>query len=232
MDHESEKKLKDRVLETIKNGKIKMRPRWQFILRAALIATGGIILLLTILYLVSFIIFTSRETGAWFVPAFGIGGWYAFLVSLPWLLIILSLIFITVLELLVRHYAFAYRRPLLYSMLAIVFLVIVSGFVVAQTSFHGNISRYADDNRASLIGRLYHEFNERRFNNIHRGEITDFNKDGFFMKNRRKELLRILVNAQTRLYSGAELMRGDRVVIFGDRHADIVHALGIRRLTK
>ena len=82
------------ILNSIKAGGVKMRPRWYFILQAALAMIGGMILLFLIIYLISFIVFVERQTGAGFIPAFGLRGWTRFLVSLPWLLIMLTFVFI------------------------------------------------------------------------------------------------------------------------------------------
>jgi len=63
--------IKADVLKAIKDGQVKMRPKWQFITKAALLIVGVVLVALTILYLVSFIVFVLRQTGLLFVPGFG-----------------------------------------------------------------------------------------------------------------------------------------------------------------
>jgi len=88
------------------------------------------------LYLASLLIFIAHETGIATVPVFGWLGIMLFLKSLPWLLILLILAFVIILELLARHYSFAYRVPLIYSTVVILILVVAGGLVVAITPFH------------------------------------------------------------------------------------------------
>ena len=134
MDNE-ENKIKQDVLAAIAGGEIKQRPRWFFVLRGTLVGIGIGLGLCVVLYLISFILFILRETGVWFTPAFGFRGWFVFFRSLPWVLIGLSLIFTAVLEILVKRYSFAYREPLMYSVLGIVAIVAAGGFLLAGEAF-------------------------------------------------------------------------------------------------
>src|SRR5690606_26060147 len=106
-------------LSAIKSGDVRMLPRWYFGLRAVLIGTGGTFLIFVTLYAGSFVAFTMHGTGSWLALADGPSGLRFFLTTVPWVLVALSLLFILVLEVLVRHYSFAYRAPLLVSLLVI-----------------------------------------------------------------------------------------------------------------
>lgn len=220
--------IRDRVLEAIKSDQVKMRPKWHFILKAVFAAVGGIILLLSIVYLASFIFFILRQTGVIFVPIFGFRGWYAFLVSIPWLLVLLLLIFIVLLEILARHYSFAYRRPLIYFAIVVLLFVIIGGYIVATTHFHDRMFRYSQRHRLPFAGQMYRGYGEQRFKNIHQGIITEITRDGFIMENRRGETLIIIITRFTRLPLGADFSKGDTVVVFGDRENKTVGAIGIR----
>ncbi|MBU4141685.1 hypothetical protein KKE99_02325, partial [Patescibacteria group bacterium] len=92
-NNKNQKSIKESILSVIKSGQVKMRPRWHFVLKTALAAFGVIILVLTVLYLASFIIFVLRQTGVLFVPAFGLQGWFAFFTNLPIFLIGLLIVF-------------------------------------------------------------------------------------------------------------------------------------------
>lgn len=220
----------EQILDAIKSGHVKMRPKWHFILKAILIAVGGSLLGLTVLYLVSFIFFILRHTGVWFVPIFGLRGWYEFLFSLPWLLIALALIFIIILELLVRHYAFAYRRPLLYSSLAIVLVVVVGGLVVASTPFHRSLFEDAEQDRLPLAGPIYRQFGRQAFQQIHPGLITATTSTGFLITDRRGRLLQIVLTPRTRLPFGEDFAIGDVIVVFGPEDNKMVQAFGIQEI--
>lgn len=224
------KSIREDILAAIKSGQVKMRPKWHFVLKAVLAVLGVLILLLTIFYLASFIIFILRQTGILFVPVFGPQGWYAFFAHLPLFLIILLIIFIIILELLVRHYSFAYRRPLLYSVLGISILAAIGAFAVANSSFHGGMSKYAEKNRETFVGRFYGEYGRPRFRDVHRGMIIEMINSGFTMRNRREEVLTIIISRRTRLPLGADFSSGDIVVVFGPRDGNLVQAFGIQEL--
>jgi len=112
--------ISDKIFNKIKKEQIKMRPKIYFILKAVLIALTTLLVAFFVLFLVSFIFFNLRASGAWFLPRFGLPVIGIFFKSLPWLLILITIILIGVLEILVKRFSFAYRRPILYSILFII----------------------------------------------------------------------------------------------------------------
>lgn len=222
--------MQKRVLEAIRAGQVKMRPKWHFILKAILAALGGALLLIAVLYLTSFILFISRQTGVLFMPIFGVKGWHVFFASLPWLLIVLLLVFILVLEILVKRYSFAYRRPLLYSAVGIVLFTIAGGYIIAATSLHGRLFKSAERGELPFAGRFYREYGLRQVQNVHLGTISEITDNGFLIKGRRNDALRIIISAQTRFPLGTDFVKDDTVVVFGERDGETVRALGVRKI--
>ncbi len=229
-NNEKQKTIEENILATIKCGRLKMRPRWHFALKAMLVALGGVILALTVLYLASFIIFALKQTGVLFMPAFGMQGWLAFFTHLPVFLIFLLIIFIVILELMVRHYAFAYRRPLLYSAMGILVLAIAGVYILEKASFHKSIFKQTEKENGSFTGMMYREYGRQRFIDVHRGYIMEINQRGFLMNNQREEILTIIVTRRTRLPYGADFSNGDMVVVFGHRNNDAIQAVGIQEV--
>ncbi len=222
--------IRDNVLESIKTGRVTMRPRWHFVLRAAFALVGAVFLSLTLLYLASFIVFIVRDNGAWYVPAFGMRGLRIFLLSLPWLLILVALIFVGILEVLVRRYAFAYRRPLLYSAAGVVILVLAGGIAVARTPFHQGFMRRAENRHLPFAGGMYREFGMKKMDSIHKGSISEVNEKGFVVRGRVGDQFTVVFTPHTRLPYGYDFQMGDMVVIFGERVSTTVTAFGMRRI--
>ncbi|MBI4090488.1 MAG: hypothetical protein HY422_00520 [Candidatus Komeilibacteria bacterium] len=222
--------LRSVILDEIKKGQLRMRPKWHFVLRNSLLITGGVILFLVLLYLVSFVAFVLRQNGVWFVPIFGLRGWLAFMISLPWLLIGLSLVFMVILELLVRHCAFAYHRPLLYSLLGIMLVVLAGSFLVNQTTLHLQLAQFSEKHPLLLTGPFYRGFGHERFRDIHPGLITGTTTNGIVIQTERGETLYIGITPHTRLPLGMDFTVGDVIVVFGDRDDDLIEAYGIRRV--
>src|SRR3989344_3888327 len=219
MSGESKKmNIKGRVLDAINEGRITMRPRWSFILRIMLAASGVVILLLALFYLASFVIFILHQTGAWFIPGFGARGLYIFLISLPWLVIILALVFVVILEVLVRHFAFAYRRPLLYSISGIVAAVFIGGFIVAATPLQPRLFRYAEEGRLPVAGRFYRQMGRAPMRHIHIGTIASTTDGNLWVEGPFGKVLEVELTPETRLPPGVVFAKGDKVLIFGERN--------------
>lgn len=223
--------LKDAVLDTIRTERVTMRPRWYFVLRTALFATGTVVVMLALLYLASFIIYTSRVSGIWFVPAFGFPGWREFLFSLPWILIVISLLFMAILEMLVKHFAFAWRQPLFYSALGIIALAGIGSYIVILTPFHRAMFLQSRQHRWPIVEPFYRAYGMRGLQNIHPGNVSAVTDTGFRMVSRRGEVLTIIVDTKTRFPYGTGVAPGDAVVVFGMIDDDVIHALGVRPIS-
>ncbi len=225
------KNIGGQVLEAIKHGKIKMRPRWHFVLKGVLLILGIILAFLFLLYLVSFMLFTMQQGGGWFAPVFGMRGWLLFLRSLPLLLMLVAGIFIVVLEMLVRKYSFAYRKPLLYSISAVLLLVLLGSAFVAP--MHRGLFQSAQENKLPMMGVFYKNFGPpQRSKEVHRGEVIGKSLDGGLqMQDVFGGTSTVVVYPETRLPYGADFEMGDTIVVFGKKDGTgAIRAFGIREI--
>jgi ABC-type multidrug transport system fused ATPase/permease subunit len=221
--------IKSKILEAIKEGEVVMRPRWHFVLRSVLMVLGAVLVLLGIMYIVSFIIFALHESGIWFTPVFGGRGWFSFFRSLPWLLIVLSLLFIGVLEVLVRRFSFGYRQPLLYSALGIICVTTFGSVIIAQTSFHRYLFRAAQNGNLPYVGDFYRGFGSPEIPDIHVGVIHDLSDQGFTLMSRHGSQYQVIINATTSFPLGTDFAEGDMVIVIGEGENRVIEALGIRK---
>lgn len=228
MNQTDQPSLRDKVAAAINSGRVKMRPRWQFVLAGGVSLVGIVMVLLALTYLASFIFFSLRQSGAWFVPVFGWRGALLLLRSLPWVLVGVAIIFIVLLELLVRRYAFAYRQPLLYTALGIVLVVTVGGIATARAPFHRGFLREAERHHLPFAGPLYRDFGLAHLENVFPGAITGLTSNGFIMQTRRGENLTVVVTRDTRLPFGTNFHQADTVVVLGERQGDTLTAQGVR----
>lgn len=229
-DPMNERSLKEDILAKIKRGEAAMRPRWHFVLSAALIAVGTALAALLALYLASFAIFTLRQTGVLFAPGFGLRGIEIFLLSSPWLIVLAAAIFAVILEVLVRHYAFAYRKPFLVSLAGIVVFVVLGSIVVSRAHIHEGLFRYAEEDRLPVAGRFYRGYGLSADRRVHMVTIAGTTTDGFTGTSRRGEALRIVVLPGTRLPFGMDFGIGDTIVVLGEREDDVIRAFGMREV--
>jgi len=224
------KSIKDSVIAAIESGKVKMRPKWHFVARAILFTVGIIFLLLTLLFLASFIVYVLRQNGVWFAPAFGLRGVGVFVRSLPWLLIAVAALFIVALEALVRHYSFGYRKPLLYSSLAMIFLAVIGGIAIAKTPLHSGLFNQAQQNNLPVAGTLYRVYGMHPEDSVAEGIVMELKDDGFTMQDHLSEMLTVQMSDDTRFPYGTGFMEGDRVMVIGEREDNVIKAFGVRKI--
>ncbi len=220
------------IMEKIKKGDITMRPRWHFVVLSAFALVGVALVVATLLYVASLALFFMRDSGVWFTPALGARGWFDLLHSLPWLLILLVVLFVVLLEFLVRRYAFVYQRPLVVSILGVILVVAVGGFFIAP--FHRGLFLSARHNTLpSPLGMWYGRmFRAPRPNDVYHGTVVAASSSGLIVSDIDGEgTSTIIITRETRLPYGADFSPGDYVVVVGDQvGTDTMRAWGIREI--
>jgi hypothetical protein len=223
--------LGDHIIKTIKSGDVKMRSRWYFVLRDILGTVAIVIILLIAVYVCSFIIFVLHQDGAWFVPVFGFGGWFALFNALPWVLIVLSCLFVVALAFLVMRYPFSYRWPVLYSFLGICFLIAAASFLFVQTSFSNTFFSSPMSEDLPLFGEYYPGVGVLSPNNVHRGQIEVLTPAGFIVEGFFGTTSTVFIASQTDMMFAGPFEPGDIVVVFGNRSATgTIQAVGIEKI--
>jgi len=230
MNNQEKKFIKEKILEKIKSGQIKMRPKIYFILKTLLIVGGVLGFGLLIIFLISFIRFHLRASGIWYLPGFGFRGLGIYLRLLPWFLIFICLVLILILEILAKRFAFVWRRPIFYSLLAIIFIALIGGFIIEKTPFHPNLLLQAREGRLPFAGPVYRDFGMPSFKDVHRGVVEEVIENGFKIRTFDNQLLTVVLIPDTRFPLEKEIKQGDSVVVMGEREDDIVRAFGIRKI--
>jgi hypothetical protein len=232
MNNNEYNSIRDNILKSIEAGTVTMKPKWHFVLQAVLLVAGIVLAVLALLYLISFIIFILHQTGAWFVPGFGLSGVNEFLISFPWLIVLVAIIFIVLLEILVRRYSFGYQKPLLYTTVGILALVTVGGFVVAATPLHRSLFDSARLEHLPIGGGFYKQFGTPHRNNVAIGSITEIEDDtGYLIQDRRDMIFEIIYGNDTDFPDGQDFQVGDSIAVFGNRNANTIQAVGIKKVT-
>ncbi|MBI2056546.1 MAG: hypothetical protein HYT37_04205 [Candidatus Sungbacteria bacterium] len=230
MDNKSLPSIQEVVLGKIKAGSTHMRPRWFFLLYGFFGTAGFLALLLVMLYFTSFIIFLLRKTGVWFLPSFGAWGLKIFLLSLPWVLIISSIVFLFLLEAALRRYSFAYRKPILYSLGGIVVIIIAADIAVSMAGIHETLLLHARDGRLPVAGRLYRSYGMQESERVYLGVVKQMIEEGMLVETVRGETLIAVVLPETRFPFGIDFERGDMVLVIGEKSGNAIMAQGIRKI--
>ena len=230
-NQENEKNnLEKEVFEKIKRGDIKMKSRTHFVLRATLFAIAIVILFLFIVYLISFIIFSLHASGAWFLPSFGFRSIGIIFSSLPWLLILLSLVLILVLEAFAKRISFVHHRPVVYSLILIIVVVFLASILVGMTSFHSSLFENSRDHKLPIIGQFYRGYGSPMIHNVHNGVVTGLTDNGFNIETPNGETFNVILNSKDLSVLQSTIKVGDTVVVIGEKNGDIIQASAIRKI--
>jgi len=223
------KSFSERIMQSIEKEKVHMLPKWHFILRISLLVVGTILASLSLLYLVSFIIFALRQNGSWFAPQFGLEGWGILFVSLPWILIIGSIIFVIIVGVLVKKYSFAYGRPLLYSALGIISLASIGGFLIALSPFHSELLSQAEERKLPIAGPMYRQYTHQYPHRVIVGRIIEKIPNGFNLRDQEYQVIMVEITPRTILPPHG-LSIEEMVIVMGDKKDSSIKAIAIKPL--
>ena len=219
---ESKKDIRKRVEERIKNRELKMKPKAYFFLKG--LAFGFLLVFVFVFsfLITSFILFFFRKTHAYLMLRAGVPGLKLFLFSLPWLFIALFLFSVSLLGSLLRHFDFAWRKPLIYSLLFIIIFIPLVGFVILRTSFHEKMLQKAREDTLPLAGLIYKKHMEK---DVCSGEVEEISEDYFVVTDRKGDTTRIIISPYS--FGEEEIEKEDSVLIIGRRKNGEMEAWGI-----
>ena len=219
-----------KVLSEIKNDQIKMRPRAYFVLKSALIIFGTFLVALFTLYLTSFILFALRASGVWYLSGFGFYGLKTSFILLPWLLILMAIILLIILEVLVKHFSFAYHRPILYSILGIIIFTLLGSFIIDKARFHSCLFQKAQEERLPVMGKFYRDLNIEKDHNVCRGIVFETTNNSFQIKTPRGKILNVETTSETQFPDGTDIKKDDVIIVLGKQDDSEIQAIGIRKV--
>lgn len=224
-----EQSMKDDVIKAIESRQVKMRPKWQFITRAVLLLVGIVLGAIITLFISSFIVFVLRQTGVWFLPSFGLQNLGVFFTSLPWILLAVAVVFIFLLDIFIKKYPFFYTRPLIYSVLGIVVIVIVGSVAIGCSTFHKNLLAWTETDHITFGSHMYQHFMQSP-DNVTVGTITEITSTGCKILGPQDQLFAVTFSPQISMPPKNNFIIGDSIVILGQRQGETIQAKEIEKL--
>jgi len=209
--------IKEQILNEIKSGKVKMRPKFYFILKFLLFGLCIIIFFAISLYLFSFIFFILNINGAWLLTGFGLGGIKSLLISLPWFLILIAVILVLLIEFFIASFNFAYRRPLIYSIAIVLLFAIIGGVLVPKTSLHQNLLLSAEKEKLPIFGPFYLNYSRIHFPDTHTGIVSSLSEEVIEIRELDGQMLRIPILGKEILPSNEKIEREDIIIMMGEK---------------
>jgi len=117
--------LKEKIMERIKSGEIKMRPRWYFVFGSIASVVGLVSILVVTIFLVNFVFFALRTNG--YMRGYR---YDQIIASFPWWALILAVIGVLLGVLLLRKYDFSYKKNFLKIIFGLVIALLIAGLLI------------------------------------------------------------------------------------------------------
>ncbi len=226
--------LKQEVLEKIQSGEVSMKSRRYFMLKVIYTVALTVLTAISLFILVSFLLFSLRVSGQFFLLGFGFRGLEAFVLLFPWWAFLVTAILLFVLERILVTFRFAYHSPFIYLFLSSVLAVAVVSYIINATSFHGSLLDRAHKKNLPVVGGYYQNSSAVRHDRgLFRGVIVSIG-DNFIVIDDdddirgMPDLIRIQVPDNMSMVGLFDI--GDRVYIGGDIASGSVRAYGIRKI--
>ena len=223
--------VKDKVLEKIKAGQIKMKSKATFTLqKLGLKSSLGLIIALAIL-IFSLVIFFFKEQSSSQMLGLGDSATTTFITDIPfsWIIFIIALmIFATYLF---RKYTFAYRKTWKFSFTNLAVIVILIGTLLSMTSFHNGVAAKAAESDRPFLKSVYRRALTCDFDQEHLliGIVQNVDRDGKSAEivTRGHQKMHLKLFNDTRIKHAPRT--GDAFAAVGYKEGNIFYAEGVRR---
>lgn len=215
--------LKKTILATVHKENITMIPKWRFVLYS-LLATGGLIFLfLLAIFFGSLLLFVLSRYGFMDMPFFHFIKTIHTITVIPLLLVVCTLVLLGIIEFLTRRHAFAFKQPLLVTLLGITTLTLGISFLVSESGVHERMRDFVREKRMPFVSRAYDKpFNRPRGipgQDIVRGTIVATTSTSTVLKTFDGSLVTVISTS-----SSFKLPLGEDMVAFGAFKGDVFEA--------
>jgi hypothetical protein len=228
--------LSDKVIGEIKDRQVKMKPRFYFVFKTVFFVVTLVFVFLAIVFLVSFILFVVQGNGTWFLFGFGWPGIRMFLAYFPWILALIALAFLVLMEILIHRLGFAYRRPLIISLVGVLCIGLVTGIFVATTPLHEGAFQSAQESTLPVAGALYRNYGVMPTENLFSGVVSEpINENDFSIETPEGQNVKIQMSTSTSF--GQDIIKqkvekSDPVMIMGEKKGSEIRAFGVHKFEK
>ncbi len=218
------------VLDRIEHGHVHMRSRLYFTLKIVGYIVICVIAFILLLLVVSFIVFIVQYYGFLELPAFGADGLNSFFASFPWIFFAIALVLMFVAQRMVRHFEFAYKKPVMYSLVGVGIFSLSVGIVLISFTTLPRIFFDGDEYPAlsSEFIPLHSTFTPHGFI---AGTVASVDRGGLMVQESNGNLVRVVLTNQTAYTGDTIFSPGDRILAqISDTHGDEVDAYAIRKI--
>lgn len=220
-------KIHNTILKKIESGAIRQKPKWHFVLVTLSFVFALVTLSLIFLYLVSFVGLVLREHLIFDALSFGPRTVFTIMHTLPFLLIVLVATVFLLLHVLVRHFAFAYMKPVMVTLLLGLLLTLVLFASVLLGDKNSRIAKIGEGRHVPGIEALHVRFRDQIPPLVLHGSIVNKQDGVYVIRDVHDKELQVMLTENTR--TDKEMYEvGDRVMLIAERTPEILRAVAIR----
>ena len=215
------------ILKKIESGAIQQKPKWHFVLMTLGVVFGVIALFLVLLYLVSFVAFFLREHLLFEALSFGPRTVFEIIYTLPFLLIILVTTVFLILHVLVRHFAFAYMKPVAATLGLGLLLTLFLFALVLIADKESKIARLGQTQKVPGIEAIHVQLKKRAPPLTLAGILLEVEGNVYKLRLKNGDEVTLMVSDRTRKDRQAYKV-GDELVLFLQKQESVFFVIAIR----
>lgn len=224
----NEQELSKKIMQEIESGNVSQHSKNYFVMRALLWGLGLGVCALSAIFVFSFLLFKLRLQGVWVLPELGVGGIRDLLLSLPFFIMLYILGFSIILYWFTKSYSFAYRKPMAYTLLAIILIVTLGGFLVARTPLH--LWAYRNFRGPGPINFIYRDAEKTPLHNGVLGEVVSISSNKLDLLTIFKKHCELIISDDTFFPNKEEVVAGDFIIARGQNNGNSFYAVGIKEI--
>lgn len=208
----SDKDIKTEITSQIKEGKLKMKPKWYFWLGSALLFQGTLAVLLIGTYVSNLCFYSLRVHGPFGYLFLGKDGLQPFIATFPWKMLLIAGLSLFIGFKLLQKYEFSYTKHSLYILFALAFTVLLAGLLTDLAGFNETFRLHRYLNPVYAERYMGHDWMM--------GEIRQKTDNGFVLETPRGDLIRVKVDNDTLTPFGRNYDLEKRVRVVGEMRDD------------
>jgi len=230
MENSEEKKIEQKVMTEIKSGRVKLRSKFVFLAEKLGIGSAFVLSALFAVLFLALTFFYLKSSDNLRYLSFGSRGFFAFLESFPYFLVVVFIVLIILTGLILKKSGFAYQKPFGRLALVLAGFIIVFGGLLTWAGIGERIERHSLERRP--IGNFFRPFLQQGFgerNNGFAGRVIKVEEENILLQAPWGEVKVNLSKLEKLLVE--EIKVDDFVLMVGEKNGDSFEAHFLRVIT-
>ncbi len=222
-------KIESLVMDNIKSGKVKLRSKYIFLAEKLGLGSAVILSLLLCILFFNLALFYLKASDNLGYLSFGSRGFFAFLESFPYLLVVSLIIFIFIAGFLFKKTEIAYQKPFGYLAIGLVVFILLSGAALAFTNIAEQIEQQTFEARS--FGFFFQPFLRQGMEDHQRGIVGRVIQigDGYVVIQTPRATEKVDLS-DVGNFDKSILVEGNFIMAIGQRDDDAFRAINLRAI--